>query len=86
MPPSPEHHAGNQGSGRPYADNTPQGANVNLFIQISLGHANVETTLNIYTHVVPDTHRKAIEDLERVLFPSVPKLADSGERDGLVIQ
>jgi integrase len=54
--------------------------------QQQLGHANVETTLNIYTHVVPDTHRKAIEDLERVLFPSVPKLADLGERGGFVIQ
>jgi len=50
--------------------------------QQQLGHATVETTLNIYTHVVPATHRKAIEDLERVLFPIVPKSgneARSGE-------
>ena len=42
-------------------------------IQQQLGHAAVETTLNIYTHVVGETQRKAIEDLERVLFPNVPK-------------
>jgi len=54
--------------------------------QQQLGHATVETTLNVYTHVVQDTHRKAIEDLERVLFPNVPKLVDSGERGGFVIQ
>ena len=35
--------------------------------------ASVETTLKVYTHVVAETHRKAIEDLERVLFPSIPK-------------
>jgi len=49
--------------------------------QQQLGHATVETTLNIYTHVVPATYRKAIEDLERV-FPNVPKLGNevcSGE-------
>jgi integrase-like protein len=43
--------------------------------QQQLGHASVHTTLKVYTHVVETTHRKAIEDLERVLFPSVPKLA-----------
>jgi len=43
-------------------------------VEQQFGHATVETSLNIYTHVVPATHRKAIEDLERVLFPNVPKL------------
>lgn len=50
--------------------------------QQQLGHASVDTTLRVYTHVVETTRRKAIEDLERVLFPSVPKLvpvAESGE-------
>jgi hypothetical protein len=36
----------------------------------------VSTTLNIYTHVVEASHRKAIEALEGELFPSVPKLPD----------
>jgi integrase len=42
--------------------------------QQQLGHASAETTLNFYTHVIPETHRRAVDDLERVLFPNVPKL------------
>jgi integrase len=55
--------------------------------QEQLGHSSISTTLNIYTHVVDASHRKAIEALERELFPSVPKLpdgpkpADSATRD-----
>jgi hypothetical protein len=41
--------------------------------QEQLGHASVQTTLNIYTHVVEASHRAAIEQLERQLFPTVPK-------------
>jgi len=29
----------------------------------------VQTTLNIYTHVIDASHRQAIEQLERTLFP-----------------
>ncbi len=53
--------------------------------QQELGHAAVETTLKVYTHAMPETHRRAVEDLERVLFPNVPKLADSVRRDGFAI-
>jgi len=41
--------------------------------QEQLGHASIQTTLNIYTHVVDASHRKAIEAVERELFPTVPK-------------
>jgi integrase len=44
--------------------------------QEQLGHSSISTTLNIYTHVVDASHRKAIEALELELFPSVPKLPD----------
>jgi integrase len=44
--------------------------------QEQLGHSNISTTLNIYTHVVDASHRQAIEALERELFPSVPKIPD----------
>jgi integrase len=47
--------------------------------QEQLGHASISTTLNIYTHVVDASHRKAIEALERELFPSVPKLPDGSK-------
>jgi integrase len=48
--------------------------------QEQLGHASISTTLNIYTHVVEASHRKAIEALERELFPSVPKSDDRLEQ------
>jgi integrase len=47
--------------------------------QEQLGHASISTTLNIYTHVVDASHRKAIEAVERELFPSVPKSDDGLE-------
>ena len=47
--------------------------------QEQLGHASISTTLNIYTHVVDASHRKAIEAVENELFPTVPKLPD-GEK------
>lgn len=36
--------------------------------QEQLGHASIATTLNIYTHAVDASHRKAIEAVERELF------------------
>jgi len=45
--------------------------------QQQLGHASIETTFNIYTHVVDSEHRKAICALDRLLFPNVPKFDES---------
>jgi integrase len=36
--------------------------------QEQLGHARISTTLNIYTHVVDASHRKAVEAVEDRLF------------------
>ena len=36
--------------------------------QEQLGHASITTTLNIYTHAVDASHRRAIEAVERELF------------------
>jgi integrase len=47
--------------------------------QQQLGHATVETTLNFYTHAIPETHRRAIESLEEALFPVVPKCSQVGD-------
>jgi hypothetical protein len=44
--------------------------------QEQLGHASISTTLNIYTHVVDASHRKAIEPVECELFPSDLELPD----------
>ena len=40
--------------------------------QAQLGHADLDTTLQIYTHLIPDSQRSAVGRLERVLFPNVP--------------
>jgi hypothetical protein len=42
--------------------------------QQQLEHASVETTLKMYTYVIPETHWKAVESLERVLFSNAPIL------------
>ena len=51
--------------------------------QEQLGHASISTTLNIYTHVVDASHRRAVEDVERRLFgdvaPTGPKFEGSLE-------
>jgi len=36
--------------------------------QEQLGHANISTTLNVYTHVVDASHRSAVEAVEDRLF------------------
>jgi integrase len=53
--------------------------------QEQLGHASISTTLNIYTHVVDASHRKAVEALEERLFsqlevdPNGPKLENGSD-------
>jgi integrase len=38
-----------------------------------LGHSDLETTLNVYTHAIPDAQRSAVERVGRVLDPVGPK-------------
>ncbi len=42
-------------------------------MQAQLGHADAALTLNIYTQIVPESQRRAIENLEGLLFRNVPK-------------
>ena len=53
--------------------------------QEQLGHASISTTLNIYTHVVDASHRKAVETVEERLFfqldPNGPKIDERGAHD-----
>jgi hypothetical protein len=39
--------------------------------QALLGHSDLETTLNTYTHSVPDSQRQAVERVAGVLFSDV---------------
>ena len=62
--------------------------------QEQLGHASIATTLNIYTHVVDASHRKAVEAVEERLFveldPNGPKWAivprTSSPASGVVVR
>jgi integrase len=47
--------------------------------QEQLGHSSISTTLNIYTHVVDASHRKAIEALEREIVPKCSQIAGWAE-------
>jgi integrase len=45
--------------------------------QTQLGHSNPRIKLAIYTQVLPGAQRDAVDRLERYLFPSVPKSAQT---------
>lgn len=44
--------------------------------QAQLGHADLQTTLGVYTHVLPESQRRAVEKIESLIFPNFPKLAE----------
>jgi len=52
--------------------------------QEQLGHASISTTLNIYTHVIDASHRRAVEQVEERLFgeldPNGPKLLSDANK------
>lgn len=47
--------------------------------QALLGHSDLKTTLNIYTHAVPEFERRAAERVAEILLPNVPKFTGSTE-------
>lgn len=47
--------------------------------QALLGHSDLETTLNVYTHPIPESQRRAVENVAKLLFPNVPKSRESSE-------
>jgi len=49
--------------------------------QEQLGHASISTTLNIYTHVVDASHRRAVEALEERLFSEL-EVDPNGPKSG----
>ncbi len=46
--------------------------------QAQLGHSHMTTTLQVYTHASGSAQRQAVDHLESLLFPSVPKFAEVG--------
>jgi len=47
--------------------------------QALLGHSDLGTTLNTYSHVIPDSQRRAVERVAGVLFSDVLKLDESAK-------
>jgi integrase len=47
--------------------------------QAILGHSDLKTTLNVYTHAIPESQRRAVDKVAGVLFPNVPKFDDGIE-------
>ena len=46
--------------------------------QAQLGHSGLQTTLEVYTHPIPETQRAAVERLEHLLMdPNGPKFPTS---------
>ena len=43
--------------------------------QALLRHSDLETTLNVYTHVIPEAQRRAVDKIADVLFTDVHKIS-----------
>jgi integrase len=44
-----------------------------------LGHSSLETTLNVYTHAIPESQRRAVGKVAKIVFPNVPKFAKTAQ-------
>jgi integrase len=42
--------------------------------QAQLGHADLQTTLAVYTHVMPESQRRALAKIESLIFPNFSQL------------
>ena len=51
--------------------------------QAILGHSDLKTTLNVYTHAIPESQKRAIDKVANLLFPSVPEFS-AGTENGKV--
>lgn len=49
--------------------------------QALLGHSDLETTLNVYTHAIPDAQRRAVDKVAEILFTNVHKIASATENE-----
>ena len=43
--------------------------------QAILGHSDLKTTLNVYTHAIPESQKRAVEKVAGLLFPNVPEFS-----------
>jgi integrase len=48
------------------------------YIQVQLGHASIQTTLDRYGHLMPETHEAEARKLDRLVFGTGPRVAHDG--------
>ncbi|HWO35826.1 MAG TPA: tyrosine-type recombinase/integrase [Candidatus Acidoferrum sp.] len=47
--------------------------------QAILGHSDLKTTLNVYTHATPESQKRAVEKVAGLLFPNAPEFSADPE-------
>jgi integrase len=47
--------------------------------QAILGHSDLKTTLNVYTHAIPESQKRAVVKVAGLLFPNVPEFLAATE-------
>jgi integrase len=47
--------------------------------QAILGHSDLKTTLNIYTHAIPESQKRAVAKVAGLVFPTVPEFSAVAE-------
>jgi integrase len=47
--------------------------------QSLLGHSDLETTLNVYTHAIPESQRRAVDKVAEILFADDRKISATAE-------
>jgi len=47
--------------------------------QAILGHSDLKTTLNIYTHAIPESQKRAVAKVAGLVFPNVPEFSADTE-------
>ena len=47
--------------------------------QAILGHSDLKTTLNIYTHAIPESQKRAVAKVAGLVFPTVPEFSAATE-------
>jgi integrase len=57
-----------------------QGENIK-YVQRQLGHASVQTTLDLYGHLLPDIHNRAGERLDETVFGNTSRIGITGSHE-----
>ena len=51
--------------------------------QAILGHPDFKTTLNVYTHAIPESQKRAVDKVAGLAFPNVPKFSAGSKNENV---